>query len=149
MNNIITAFKNIKDTNQPFHKPLSEVLKRIKDGVSRELVNKIRFEDDKTARNLLKQDLPSICFSGKFRKRKDDELIEHSGLICLDFDGYETTTDMVEAKKVLSKDKYSLAVFVSPSGKGLKVITTIPISSIRLVKILVVYVTSLMIQTFI
>ena len=126
MNNIITAFKNIKDTNQPFHKPLSEVLKRIKDGVSRELVNKIRFEDDKTARNLLKQDLPSICFSGKFRKRKDDELIEHSGLICLDFDGYETTTDMVEAKKMLSKDKYSLAVFVSPSGKGLKVIVKIP-----------------------
>ena len=68
----ITIFKNIKDTSTPFYRPLSFILQRIEAGKSKELIQKIRKEKDKTKRNLLKQELPAICFSGKFQKRNDD-----------------------------------------------------------------------------
>jgi hypothetical protein len=86
----------------------------------------IRREKDKTQRNLLKQSLPAVCFSGTFNKREDKALIEHSGFICLDFDGYSTTKEMNEDKKRIAADRYTYSVFVSPSGNGLKVIVKIP-----------------------
>ena len=126
MENLITVFKNIKDINQPFFAPCLSILERIRNGKSRDLVNKIRFEDDKTKRNVLKQGLPSVCFSGQFKRRVDAELTMHSGLMCLDFDGYNTVELMAEAKDTLSKDKYTYSVFISPSGKGLKLLVRIP-----------------------
>ena len=79
----ITIFKDIKDTAQPFYRNVEMVLNRILEGASRDLVKKIRAEKDKEKRNLLKQKLPAICFSGKFAKRNDSSLQKHSGLICL------------------------------------------------------------------
>jgi hypothetical protein len=90
------------------------------------LVKKIRAEKDKTQRNKLKQSLPAICFSGRFTKRNDNSLVQHSGYICLDFDGYKTNKDMLQEKERLSKDKYVFSVFISPSGNGLKVLVKIP-----------------------
>ena len=84
----VTIFKNIKDTAIPFHKDVLYILSRIKEGKTRDLVRKIRLEKNKEERNKLKQDLPAICFSGKFSKRDDSSIIEHSGLICLDFDNF-------------------------------------------------------------
>lgn len=126
MENIVTIFRNLKETDTPFHKNVLSVLERIKNGDSKELVQSIRSEKNKDQRNLLKRQLPAICFSGRFSKRNDDSLIEHSGLICLDFDGYQTTKELMQAKETLSKSKYSFSVFVSPSGNGLKVIVKIP-----------------------
>ena len=117
----ITIFKNIKETSAPFHRGVGFVLGRIKDGASKELVMKIRSENSKSTRNELKKELPAICFSGTFSQRRDDAMIEHSGLLCLDFDGYGSQSDMLEDKETFSKDKYVYAVFISPSGKGLKV----------------------------
>ena len=57
------------------------VLKRIQDGASKDIVKKIRAEKDKSNRNILKQKLPAICFSGTFTKRSDKAIKEHSGLI--------------------------------------------------------------------
>lgn len=74
----------------------------------------------------MKQNLPAICFSGTFSKRSDDALIEHSGIICLDFDGYPTKKSMFEDKANFMEDAYTLSVFVSPSGNGLKVLVKIP-----------------------
>lgn len=122
----ITIFKNIHETSTPFFKDVEVILERIKDGKSKELVNKIRAEKDKTARNELKKELPAVCFSGKFNKRADSALIEHSGLICLDFDGYEKQKKMLQDKNALTKNKYVYSVFVSPSGNGLKVLVKIP-----------------------
>ena len=64
----ITIFKNIKDTTQPFHLPVSDIIERIRDGRSEDLIKKIRTEKDKKRINQLKQELPAICFSGKFNK---------------------------------------------------------------------------------
>ena len=114
------------DTSTPFHRPVEVILKRIKDGSSKVLCKKIRTEKDKEARNRLKQELPAICFSGSFNKRADNSIIEHSGLICLDFDIFKKKQDMLSKKEELTKDKYTFSVFVSPSGNGLKVLVKIP-----------------------
>ena len=80
----ITIFKDIKETSQPFYRHADIILKRIQEGSSKDLVKKIRAEKNKDNRNILKQKLPAICFSGKFNKRNDNALKQHSGLICLD-----------------------------------------------------------------
>lgn len=122
---MITIFRNIKETSTPFFRDVSFVFDRIKTGKYRDLIEQIRFEEDKTRRGELKKNLPAICFSGKFNKRADDAIIEHSGLICLDFDGYENQKEMNDEKASMSKDKYVMAAFVSPSGNGLKVVIKI------------------------
>jgi len=126
MTQIITIFRNIKETDTPFHVSIDKILTRIKDGKSKELVKSIRKEADKKNRNEIKKQLPAVCFSGKFTNRKDSSILEHSGFICLDFDGYEKKKLMLEEKEKLTRDKHTYSVFVSPSGNGLKVIVKIP-----------------------
>ena len=122
----ITIFKDIKDTSQPFYRDVDIVLERIREGASKDIVKSIRSEKDKEKRNKLKQSLPAICFSGKFTKRNDASLTEHSGLICLDFDNFPSEKEMLEEKENLTKDRYTYSVFVSPSGLGLKALVKIP-----------------------
>ncbi len=124
--NVITIFKNIKDTTQPFHLPVNDIIDRIRDGRSEGLIKKIRTEKDKKKINELKQQLPAICFSGKFNKRNDDSILEHSGLICLDFDKYDNQKKLHQHREKLIKDEYVYCVFISPSGKGLKVLIRVP-----------------------
>lgn len=126
MTHTVTIFKDIKNTDTPFHIDVHKILGRIRDGKSKDLVTQIRKEKDKGERNELKKKLPSICFSGKFSKRADNSLLEHSGLICLDFDGYTKQKDMIQDKEKMMKDKYTFCVFISPSGNGLKVLVKIP-----------------------
>jgi hypothetical protein len=121
-----TIFQSIKDTSTPFHRNVSLILDRIRSGSSKDLIKRIRAEKNKQDRNDLKKLLPAICFSGIFNKRTDESLIQHSGLICLDFDGYQKTKDLSEDKERLSKNKYVYSVFISPSGNGLKVLVKIP-----------------------
>ena len=122
----ITIFKNIKETDTPFHRPVKHILKRIKDGSTKELVKQIRAEKRKAERNELKKNLPAICFSGIFNKRNDTSIQEHTGIICLDFDGYEKNKDLLQDKENLTKNNFVYSVFISPSGLGLKVLVKIP-----------------------
>lgn len=123
---MITIFRNIKETSAPFFRDIDFVFDRIRTGKYKDLIEKIREEDDKTKRNDLKKNLPAICFSGTFNRRADDAIIAHSGLICLDFDGYDSIDDMLKDKSAMCEDKYVMAVFISPSGNGLKAIIKIP-----------------------
>jgi len=125
-NGKVTIFKTIKDTDTPFFRSVDIILERIRGGSNKDLVKKIRAEKRKQERNELKKQLPAICFSGMFNKRTDENLVEHSGLICLDFDGYTNQKDLLQEKEVLSKNKYVYSVFISPSGNGLKVLIKIP-----------------------
>lgn len=128
MTHNVTIFQNIRDTETPFFRDVHVILDRIKDGAgaTKELVKKIRLEKRKPERQELKKALPAICFSGTFNKRTDASLIEHSGLICLDFDGYIKQKELLQDKETLSKNKYVFSVFISPSGNGLKVLVKIP-----------------------
>lgn len=122
----ITIFKNIREIYTPFHRDVSFVLDRVRDGKHKDLISSIRKEQDKTNRNNLKKELPAICFSGTFSKRSDDAILDHSGLICLDFDGYESEQSMLSDKDLISSDPHVMSAFISPSGNGLKVIIKIP-----------------------
>jgi len=124
----VTIFQNIRETDTPFFRDVHIILDRIKDGAgaTKELVKKIRLEKRKPERQELKKQLPAICFSGTFNKRTDASLLEHSGLICLDFDGYLKQKELLQDKEGLSKNKYVFSVFISPSGNGLKVLVKIP-----------------------
>ena len=126
MPQVVTIFQNIRETETPFFKDVTYILQRIKEGKNQDLVKKIRAEKDKTKRNELKKNLPAICFSGKFNKRSDSSIVEHSGLICLDFDGYEKKKNLLEDKENFQNNKFVYSVFVSPSGNGLKVLVKIP-----------------------
>lgn len=128
MSNIVTIFQSIKDTDTPFFRDVHKILERIKEGHgdTKDLVKKIRNTKDKAERQELKKLLPAICFSGTFNKRADASLVEHSGLVCLDFDGYAKQKELLHDKENLSKNKYVFSVFISPSGNGLKVLVKIP-----------------------
>ena len=126
MSEIVTIFRNIRETETAYHRSVAKVLGRIKDGASKDLVTRIRKENDKASRNEMKKELPAVCFSGIFNKRNDAAIQEHSGFICLDFDGYATTKDMKAERKRIEKDRYVYSVFTSPSGNGLKVLIKIP-----------------------
>jgi hypothetical protein len=127
----ITIFKSIKDTSTPFYRGIGFILDRIKNGSSKEVVNAIRNEKDKEKMNKLKSTLPAICFSGTFNKRNDSSLIDHSGFICLDFDGYANKKEVMEARNRIISDQYVYSCFISPSGNGLKVIVKIPKDSMN------------------
>jgi len=128
MTHTVTIFQNIRDTDTPFFRDINVILDRIKDGSSatKDIVKRIRLEKNKSERNEIKKELPAICFSGTFNKRADSAIIEHSGLICLDFDGYPKQKELLQDKEMLSKNKYVYSVFISPSGNGLKALVKIP-----------------------
>lgn len=123
---MITIFKSILQTDSPFHRELSVALERIRDGKSRETVEKIRSSKSPDEKNELKKQLPAICFSGTFSRRSDKDILSHSGFICLDFDGYQSIREANKKKTELKRDKYTYAAWISPSGVGVKVLVKIP-----------------------
>lgn len=119
---IATIFKNIF-SKEPHFISIDKALERIKNGSSRELVLEIRTTLDKEKANKIKLNLPSVCFSGKFgNDRKDEQLIEHSGFIVLDFDDVSELRD--KQTEIISQ-KFVYACWVSPSGNGLKALIKI------------------------
>lgn len=122
----VTIFKNIHDTSAPYYRPIETIIDRIKTGKSKELITFIRTRGDKDSRNNYKKSLPSICFSGRFEARAKDKLIEHSGLICIDFDNYANDDEMNEDYQSIIRDRYTFIGFISPSGDGFKIVVKIP-----------------------
>lgn len=124
---MITIFQSILNTSTPWYVSPDVVFDRIRTGKKcKDLVESIRKEKDKDIRNELKKGLAAICFSGEFSKRSDSAIIEHSGLICLDFDNFKSKKEMDDSRVGFEKDSFTFAVFTSPSGDGLKVIVKIP-----------------------
>jgi hypothetical protein len=121
----VTIYKDVKDTKSGFVRNISVVLDRIKTGKSKDLLELIRNENDDEKRKNLKLKLPSYCFSGTFSARNDNAIIKHSGFICLDFDKF-INNDLEIWRDKLENDKYTYALFLSPSGNGLKVLVKIP-----------------------
>jgi hypothetical protein len=122
----VSIFKNITATSTSFNRSVDFVFDRIRTGKSKELLSRIRLEPEKEVRNALKMGLPSICFSGTFKTRNAEGLLKHSGLICLDFDGFEDEDTATAWRDTLTGWEYTYALFTSPSGNGLKVIVRIP-----------------------
>lgn len=121
----VTFFKDIY-SETPHHIEVQKVLKRIKNGADKEAAYLVRSAATKEEKSKYKKKLPVVVWTGKFDKRFDKSCTEHSGLICLDFDGFKTVNELSEFKNFVNNDQYTFASFVSPSGLGLKVIVKIP-----------------------
>lgn len=83
--------------------------------------------DAKYARNFKAANFDFCTFSGTFRQRNESGLIEHSGLLCLDFDHLN---DVESLFLRLLEDEYfeTQLLFRSPSGDGLKWIVPINVA---------------------
>jgi twinkle protein len=121
----VTIFKNILDSKNPYYVTPELIYERIKNGDYKDKILALRKLSEKGNRATQKRDLPSICFSGKFSKRGNDFCLQHSGLVCIDFDHVK---EIGKLKERICKDKYTFMCFLSPSGDGLKVVMKIPAS---------------------
>ena len=146
-NPTITIFPNLLQTQNAEPVLLYKALKRIQGGESRILINKIRREtvilDSLRNNNLkpneqsteyknqeikisnLKKKLPCICFSGEFTNRNAKGLINHSGLMVLDFDKMKPK-EVAISNFTLQENKHIVSTFISPSGNGIKALLRVP-----------------------
>ncbi|MGB0881444.1 MAG: BT4734/BF3469 family protein [Vicingaceae bacterium] len=120
----ITVFKNIWEISDPLFVDYITILKRIKDGNSKNTIERIRSSESKDEKQSLKKRLPSVCWSGRFSKRDANYFLEHSGIICLDVDDLKIE-DIESIKDLVCGDFFTLACFVSPGGKGIKILIKI------------------------
>lgn len=86
-------------------------------------IQSIRATSDEEKQSELKRSLPAVMFSGTFRKRSSKELIQHSGLICMDFDHIEKPEEIIDTMRF---DPHLALAFVSPRGNGVKAVFCIP-----------------------
>lgn len=119
----VTFFKSLVDTKTPHYRDVFRVFELIKTGgVYSDTIDKIRKSQDKEERERLKKSLPITLFSGKFKARRHDALLEYNKLVCLDLDNVKN----VEVRKFeLEQLPYVFACWVSPSGLGLKVLVKV------------------------
>jgi len=121
----VSIFKKITDVNNPFNKSVEYCLNRIREGKSKDFVEQLRLMNEEDySKN--KSKLPVVCFNGRFKHRSISGIIEHSGLIILDFDKFKTTEEAIEFKDSICSDEYVFSVWISPSALGVKILVKIP-----------------------
>src|SRR5215467_13401264 len=116
----ISVFDSIQDIEHSESVPLAMYLQEVKSGRWQDLAINVRRVTDKKRRDAMKQTLPGVTFSGVFSQRKDDCLVQHSGVICIDLDDLGDDIDYI--KELLCNDKYVYSCFTSISGNGLRVL---------------------------
>lgn len=90
----------------------------IKLGRWRSEVDAVRSCKDKDSRDAAKRSVPCVTVSGTFTTRSQDNLIAHSGYLCIDID---TECD----RSALCRDPYTYALFDSVSQQGVAIIVRI------------------------
>jgi hypothetical protein len=101
---------------------VQHVLEHIKKGTWEKKIVLIRQaidESDQVKADELKRNLPAFTVSATFKERRKKENIDtYSGLLHLDYDKVE---DVESLKESIIRIPYTYSAFISPSGKGLKV----------------------------
>lgn len=121
----VTIYKKATDVSNGFTKDVFFCLDRIKQGKSKELIQNLR-SLSKSEYDKQKSQLPGVCFNGVFEYRSLSGIKEHSGLIVLDFDKFETEQEAIDFKNSICDDSYIFSAWISPSGKGIKALVKIP-----------------------
>ncbi|MFZ4107253.1 DUF3987 domain-containing protein [Flavobacterium sp.] len=110
------------------HKSIIVITKDIKEGKYKEQVEAIRkliAEGQETEADKLKKQLLAFTPSGTFENgRKAELLSQYSEYVILDLDDLNPV-QLEEAKKIVALAPYTFAVFISPSGNGLKIIVAV------------------------
>lgn len=118
----VNIYRNINGTEMKSI-DISLILKHIKNGRWQTQVNEIRDlinRNENEKASVLKKTLPAFTPSGTFNERRKKENIDsYSGLLHLDYDKVE---DVESLKEIIVKIPFTYSAFISPSGKGLKVI---------------------------
>jgi len=110
---ITTFFKGLRSTKPEKKTDLSEIISGIQNGLWKEATLKCR--EDITR----KDRLPCFTPTGEFNHRSIAGLEKYNGIICLDIDHI---ADPEALKQRASQLGWVMAAFITPSGKGLKVI---------------------------
>lgn len=97
---------------------VGEALGHIRNGKYRAEVQRIRAATG-DQRKKLKESLPAVMWSGTFKRRANEALTAHSGLLCADLDNVPPDS-MATTRAALISSPHTAAVFISPSGRGLK-----------------------------
>jgi hypothetical protein len=119
---LVSCFKTVTDRTS-VNLPILNVLHQIKDETLKLKIGKLRSTLVKPEKELLKKQLPCITVSGIFKNgHAAKDLIQHSGLIQIDFDSVLNLKDL---KEKICRDVYTYACFISPSGTGIKAIVKI------------------------
>ena len=124
-NILITAFKSVRDKIGTTI-GLTYALNQIKNGDQRAQIERLRELKGEQYKQA-KAQLAVHYFTGQFIGGQGvKNLKSPSGLMILDFDGYPGDKELKSDRANLQADKYCLACWVSPSGKGLKMLVRIP-----------------------
>ena len=133
--NRFSFFKSPIQNTHPYSEvTLVDIYNYIKgDSAAQNTQNLRKIADKKQAQKFKCCNFDYCTFSGVFSERKDKHLVEHSNLLCIDFDGlysYECATARNEQNAMsvellrykLLQDEYfeTMLLFRSPSGNGLK-----------------------------
>lgn len=96
-----------------------------------QLTEQLRGIKDEKEQKLFKASfLPFATFSGTFAYRNQNGLLQHSGLLCFDFDHLGGNENLWKARHLLEQDRYfeTMLMFTSPRGDGVKWVTHIDLS---------------------
>jgi archaellum biogenesis ATPase FlaH len=122
-NTIKISFMESIDSSKIRPAEIRQVLECIKKGSWKKKIDPIRqaFDNNELEQaNSLKMALPAFTPSGTFNERRKKENIDsYSGLLHLDYDKVE---DVESLKEIIVKIPFTYSAFISPSGKGLKVL---------------------------
>ena len=126
----ISLFSKPANTVKPVDKvSLVDIYKCIKGDKYKQPTEELReFENPNTKRDYKGKNFDYVTFSGIFPYRSDDALKYHSGYLCIDLDDLNDGLTEVQAKLITDPYFYTLLLFVSPSGNGLKWIVPIDLS---------------------
>jgi hypothetical protein len=107
----VSIFDSHRNTTPINSGDLNTVLANIKDGRWQDHI--LAYRTGKTT----KDKLPAFTTSGEFKARKSDQLIQHSGFICMDIDEQDNP-NIEEGAAKLRYDPLLYAMFRSAGGKG-------------------------------
>lgn len=113
-------FGKATDTYNVFLVSVDSLLYCIKTGGTiKGIIEKIR--QDPTANKKQKLELPVIMWQGTFSHRADSGVQSLSSLMCVDID-HKPAEELTKLRSCLMSEPWVMAIFLSPSGDGLKVI---------------------------
>lgn len=123
----LSYYQSATDSKSTVFRTLTQILDDIKQGTFKTQVDIVRSQTSTHFYKQEKRKLPMFTTSGVFSHRNDNpsNLTQYSNLLMLDFDKFPSEQKMLEFKYKLiqyASDVHLYAVFISPSGLGVKAV---------------------------
>ncbi len=117
-----TRFKSLRNTKPESTPDLISVLQEIATDKYKAKILEIRSQEN-PSKSPLKDGLPLFTPTGIFNHRSIKGLESYNGIICLDIDNIDDPETLKEKCQSLN---YVYSAFITPSGRGLKVLVKSP-----------------------